>query len=489
MRDLLKSGIAGLDQVLGGGFRQRQSILVTGEPGTGKTVLCSQIAFLQAAAGVPAVLATVTSETQDKLVGSLRSFGFFREEVIGEQLFLVGIYSWLKRGPDDLRRELIELARSRRARLVVIDGLRAVRDVWKDDAVVREFVYEICAGLAAADCLTLMTTEYPMSRVVEYPEATAVDGIVSLSTQEANDRAFRRLQVAKLRGQDHLTGRHVMRIAHSGMEIYPRLEAQVRSQPYRPVQPRRRAEFGIPKLDELLHGGIPTPSTTVLAGTTGVGKTLLALQFLAHSASQGERGVYLSFSEQPEPLIARMERIGVPLRRCVDEGLLRVEYRAPLNLEADELLAHLLDCVASSGATRCVLDAVDELERAVPEARRLTALLTSLSLKVRSEGVTMLALKKIGELTSAGIDFADTAISTIVENLIVIRKVELHGHMKRLLAVVTMRDTSFETEVREFEISDSGIRVGHLVDEAEGLLSRSDPRLIPPGTGGRPTHR
>ncbi len=167
-----------------------------------------------------------------------------------------------------------------------------------------------------------------------------------------------------------------------------------------------------------------------------------------------------------------------------------MEYRAPLNLEADELLAHLLDCVASSHATRCVLDAVDELERAVPEAPRLTALLTALSVKLRSEGVTMLALKKIGELTSAGIDFADTAISTIVENLIVIRKVELHGHMKRLLAVMTMRDTSFETEVREFEIADTGIHMGHLVDEAEGLLSRSDPRLIPPGArGGGQTHR
>ena len=63
--------------------------------------------------------------------------------------------------------------------------------------------------------------------------------------------------------------------------------------------------------------------------------------------------------------------------------------------------------------------------------------------------------------------------------------------MERLLAVMTMRDTSFETEVREFEISDSGIRVGDSVDGAEGLLSLcSDPRLIPPGArGGGQTHR
>src|SRR5207248_500271 len=109
------------------------------------------------------------------------------------------------------------------------------------------------------------------------------------------------------------------------VEIYPRLEAQVRSKPYHPARPQRRAQFGIEKLDALLHGGIPTPSTTVLAGTTGVGKTLLSLQFLAEGASKGEPGVYLSFSEEPEPLIARMERIGVKLRPYVEKGLLRIE--------------------------------------------------------------------------------------------------------------------------------------------------------------------
>ncbi|HVT06702.1 MAG TPA: ATPase domain-containing protein [Polyangia bacterium] len=477
--DVVKTGIAGLDQVLGGGFRPRQGVLITGEPGTGKTVLSSHIAFLHAGAGHPTVFATLTSETQDKLLGSLRSFGFFREDVVGNQLFLVNMYSWLKRGPDDLRRELTEVVRSRRARLLVIDGLRAVRDIWKDEALVREFIYEMCAGLAVSGCLVLMTTEYRMSRVIDYPEATAVDGIISLSVQEENDRAFRRVQVAKLRGQDHLTGRHVMRIAHGGVVIYPRLEAQVRSQPYQPSRPRRRAAFGIAKLDEMLHGGIPTPSTTVLAGTTGVGKTLLSLQFLAEGASKGERGVYLSFSEEPEPLIGRMERIGVRLRPLVEGGLVRIEYRAPLNLEADELLAYLLECVASTGATRCVLDAVDELERAVPEGGRLTSLLTALSVKLRAEGVSLLALKKIGELTSSGLDFADTAISTIVENLMVIRKVELRGHMRRVLAVMTMRDTSFETEVHEFEVSDTGIRVGRILDDAEGVLSRSDPRVVP----------
>lgn len=476
--DLVKTGITGLDQVLGGGFRGRQSILITGEPGSGKTVLCSQIAFLQAVAGLPTVVATMTSETQAKLIGSLRSFRFFREDVIGEQLFLVSMYSWLKRGPDDLRRELTDVARSRRARLLAIDGLRALRDVWKDEAVVREFIYEMCAGLAVSGCLVLMTTEYRMNRVVEFPEATAVDGIVSLEIQDANERAFRRLQVAKLRGQNHLTGRHVMRISESGVEVYPRLEAQIRSKPYHPARPRRRAQFGIAKLDEMLHGGIPTPSTTVMAGTTGVGKTLLALQFLAEGASKGERGVYLSLSEEPEPLIGRMERIGVRLRPFVEDGQLRIEYRAPLNLEADELVAHLLECVASTQATRCVLDAVDELERAVPDAPRLTSLLTALSVKLRGDGVTLLTLKKIGEFNSSGIDFADTAISTIVENLLIIRKVELRGHMRRVLAVMTMRDTAFDTRVHEFEVSDSGIRIGETVDEAEGLLSRSDPRII-----------
>jgi predicted ATP-dependent serine protease len=54
-----------LDLLLGGGIPRRQTLMVTGSPGCGKTIVVSQIAFLAAARGVPVVYSTVTSEPND----------------------------------------------------------------------------------------------------------------------------------------------------------------------------------------------------------------------------------------------------------------------------------------------------------------------------------------------------------------------------------------------------------------------------------------
>src|SRR5690606_5081374 len=66
------TGLPTLDQLLGGGLPAHQTIIVSGDPGTGKTVLCSQIAFARARQGVPVVYATLTSESNDKLLSHMR---------------------------------------------------------------------------------------------------------------------------------------------------------------------------------------------------------------------------------------------------------------------------------------------------------------------------------------------------------------------------------------------------------------------------------
>jgi hypothetical protein len=80
-RKVFQTGIPGFDTVLGGGIPPRQTLIVTGNPGSGKTVLCNQIAFLVAARGLPVVLATVTSEPHDKLIEELSGFTFFRRAI------------------------------------------------------------------------------------------------------------------------------------------------------------------------------------------------------------------------------------------------------------------------------------------------------------------------------------------------------------------------------------------------------------------------
>jgi KaiC/GvpD/RAD55 family RecA-like ATPase len=103
--------------------------------------------------------------------------------------------------------------RERSAKLIFIDGLRSVRDLWRNEAILREFLYEIGVGLAAADCVGLLTTEYATSDLMALPEATTVDGIVSLAMNHQGVRRLRRAEVIKLRGRAHLSGEHFLSIS------------------------------------------------------------------------------------------------------------------------------------------------------------------------------------------------------------------------------------------------------------------------------------
>src|SRR5690606_15861956 len=119
---------------------------------------------------------------------------------------------------------LLKTMRDRKAKLLFIDGLRSLRDLWQDEAKLRDFLYELNVGIAQRDGIGLFTTEYGVEKLLEYPEATTVDGIVSLSTVRVGGRIVRRARAVKLRGRPHLTSEHVMHITYDGVRIVPRLE-------------------------------------------------------------------------------------------------------------------------------------------------------------------------------------------------------------------------------------------------------------------------
>ncbi|MFY0583484.1 RAD55 family ATPase [Cystobacter fuscus] len=179
-QQVFSSGIPSFDLLLGGGIPRRQSIIITGNPGCGKTILCGQMAFHTAARGISVVVATVTSEPHDKLVQALSGFSFFERGLLGDKLFLMSAYASLKKGAREARDILLHTVRERGAKLLFIDGLRSIRDLWQDEAKLREFLYELGIGLAAMDCIGLFTTEYALEKLLALPEATTVDGIVAL---------------------------------------------------------------------------------------------------------------------------------------------------------------------------------------------------------------------------------------------------------------------------------------------------------------------
>ncbi|WP_434386208.1 RAD55 family ATPase [Melittangium boletus] len=467
---LFPTGVPNLDRLLGGGIPRRQSLIVTGEPGCGKTILCSHIAFNAAARGVPVVVATVTSEPHDKLVQSLSGFSFFQKELLGDAFFLVSAYASLKKGAKEARDVLLRTVRERGAKLLFIDGLRSIRDLWQDEARLREFLYELGIGLSAMDCIGLFTTEYGLDKLLALPEATTVDGILAVSVQRRGVRRLRRLEVVKLRGQRHLTGEHLLEIGNGGMSIVPRLESGMMTLRDE-APPRDRLGFGLPEFDTLMLGGLPAHSTTLLAGSIGIGKTLLATHFATEGARHGQRTLFVSFFEMPSVLFQRAHRVGLEVEGVVREGMLRMLHLPPSEWEADAIAYRILDEVDRQGIQRLVLDGLTELELAVSDAERRRVFLAAFSAHLRQRRVTSLFTKEVSKISGSELDFSDSPIALLGENVILLRYVELRGRIHRILSILKMRDSRYDANLREFDISDTGIRVLEPLRSAEGLLT------------------
>lgn len=481
-QQLFETGIPSFDLLLGGGIPQRQSLIVTGDPGCGKTILCSQVAFHAAARGLPVVLATVTSEPHDKLVDALSSFSFFRRELLGDKLFLVSAYASLKKGSKEARDILLHTVREHGAKMLFIDGLRSIRDLWQDEARLREFLYELGIGLSSTDCVGVFTTEYPLEKLMALPEATTVDGIVSLRVHRQGVRRLRRVEVVKLRGRPHLLGEHHLQIGPDGVDIIPRLETRVPAEPDA-APPRTRAGFGLPEFDSLMDGGLPARSTTMLAGSMGIGKTLLSAHFAAEGARQGERTLFFSFFEPPSALFARAQRIGLDVKQLVTSGMLSLMYQPPAELEADVVADRILREVARLGVQRLVIDGLTDLELSIVDPERRRIFLAALSACLRVAGVTTLFTKEVPKIAGTELDFSDTPIAILGENLLLLRHVELRGRIHRVMSILKMRDSKYDGDLREFEISDTGIRVLAPMRSAEGLLTGLA-RPIGAGSGG-----
>ena len=469
-QSIYSTGIPSLDQLMGGGIPHRQSIVVTGDPGTGKTILGSQISFSFIRSGHNVVLATVASESNDKLLDELAGFEFFDRERIGNELFILSAYPWLKKGPKEARDLLLRSMRERDARLLFIDGLRSLRDLWQNEAKLRDFLYDINVGLAQRDAIGIFTTEYPIQKLMDYPEATTVDGIVALSTQNLGGRVVRRAQVVKLRGRKHLTGQHVMHITDDGIRVVPRLEERtVPAEVFTPTDDR--ASFGLPELDKILSGGLPKQSTTLLAGATGVGKTLLGLRFAAEGARAGEGAIFVTYSEPRERLVSRAARVGVTASPMIADGSLAVHYDSPLDVEADDLIEKILDRVQRTGFKRVVVDGLGELEDSIFDSARTRALLTALIVELRNRNVTALFIKEMAKIAGPEVDLSDTPISVTAENLILARYVEMAGKLHRVISVLKMRESGYDPYLREFEVGERGVRVLEPFQSAEGVLT------------------
>jgi len=467
----IQSGIPRLDFILKGGFKLGGIYALMGPPGSGKTILANQLCcnHIQKQEG-RCVYMTLLIESHAKMISHLSTLSFYKQELIPERLYYISGYQQVREeGFTGLMELIRRTLRERQATLFVIDGMESAEQFSTSPQSYREFVHGLQAFTNLLGCTTLLVSNV---RERTHVENAVVDGVVELSDKLVGPRAVRELTVHKFRGSDYLRGRHEVEITGDGVVIHPRTEIQFARPPEQAREQRVRMGFGLKRLDEMLEGGLPSGSTTALVGAPGTGKTLLGLSFLVEGARQGQHGTYFGFYEPPPRLIEKAEEVGLPLERYVKQGRIELVWQPPLEHFMDALAEQLLEKMKADTKERrrLFIDGAEGFRAAAVYPDRVPRFLSALTNQLRMQDVTTVMTDEL-ELFQPELNLPTPELANVVETVLLLRYVELRSQIYRLLSIMKMRESRYDTSLREFRISSDGIDVAESFESAEAILS------------------
>jgi circadian clock protein KaiC len=463
----LRSGIAGLDTILGGGFMLGGLYIVQGAPGAGKTILTNQICY-HVAGGGNAMFVTLLAENHARMIGHLRQMSFFDEGRIGEALtYLSGFNEMQEGGLAELTNLLRREIQRRRISVLVIDGLVTAAASAPDEQAFRVFVHDLQEVALATDCTMFMTTNE--TRQVS-PEQTMVDGLIILSNRVYGWRAESDLQVTKFRGAGYLRGRHAYKIGDAGFAVYPRIEALFAHPSRAAVASGGRVSSGIARLDAMLGGGIPAASTTMLMGPSGIGKTTIGLHFLS-GASGGEPGLMFGFYETAASLRAKADRVVPALGPLFDSGAVELLWQTPTSDLLDAYGKTLIEAVHRRKVKRLFIDGLTAFRSGAVDPSRVGNFFSALSNELRVQGVTTLYSFEVPNILGPAVNVPIDDASSLAENIILLRFVERAARLHRVISILKARDSDFVSSLYEYDLTDKGVDIDDTPDSAERLLT------------------
>ena len=219
-----------------------------------------------------------------------------------------------------------------------------------------------------------------------------------------------------------------------------------------------RATTGVPGLDSILCGGIPSAEIYLVQGGPGTGKTTLGLQFLRAGVAAGQGALYVTLSQTRRSLetIAQSHGWsleGVEIREYGDAAQTQTVFPSA-EVELEETVSLIREAVTSSRPERVVVDTVSDLRELSGDHSRYRRELRELRVFLGSHGCTVLFLDDTPENTG------DRELPNQANGVFALRqKAPEYGSVRRWMQVVKMRSTPFLTGSHNFRIQTGGMVV------------------------------
>jgi circadian clock protein KaiC len=470
-----RTGIPGLDDILGGGFTRDRLYLVDGDPGAGKTTLALQYLLEGARTGEKGLYVTL-SETREELAAVAESHGWSLDpieivELVASEKDLISDSQLTMYHPSEVElnettRSVLNAVQKSNPTRIVFDSLSELRLLAQNSLRYRRQILALKQFFAGRHCTVLLLDDRT-SEGSDTQLQSIAHGVLSLEQlAPVYGAERRRVRIMKFRGAQYRGGYHDFTIKRGGLVVYPRLIAAEHRTPF----DRGRIESGVTALDALLGGGPDRGTSTLLMGPAGCGKSTLAVQYAVACAERGEHAAIFAFDESAETLEARTASLGIRFVQGKAAGQVKVQQIDPAEVSPGEFAQLVRDAVDLEQARVVVIDSLNGYINAMPEERFLTAQLHELLTYLGRQGVTTLMVVAQHGIMGSGM-FSPVDASYLADSVILLRYFENRGKLKKAISVLKKRSGAHEESIRELHFDEKGIHLSKPLSQFQGILT------------------
>jgi len=456
------TGIDGLDEITFGGLPQGRPTLVCGSAGCGKTLFGIQ--FLER--GItqfdePGVLISFEESKKD-ISQNVLSLGIDTEELIASNKLRVD-YVRVDRseieetGEYDLEALFIRLGHaidSIGAKRLVIDTIESLFSGIENTAILRAEIRRLFQWIRDKGITAVITGESGDKTLTRQGlEEYVSDCVILLDFRVVDQVATRRLRIVKYRGSTHGTNEYPFLIDEQGISVLPITSLKLEHRVSTDI-----ISTGTPALDKLFKkGGLLRGSSTLVTGSAGTSKTIMAAYFAASSCQRGESTLFFSFEESADQLVRNVKSVGLDLSPFVKSGKLIFHASRPSlqGLEMHLLVLHKL--INQHNPKTVIIDPISSLLGA-GTMNEVSDMLVRLIDTLKMKGINAFFTSLTHTISEGKKDKTVDFVSSLADIWITLEH-EMHDeHRLRGLRIIKVRGMGHETELQKFKITDHGIQ-------------------------------
>jgi len=469
------TGIPGLDEITRGGIPTGRTTLVCGSAGCGKTLFATEFLVRGATQyDEPGVFMSF-EETAKELSENVASLGFDLKDLIARKKLIIDHVQVERRqieetGEYDLEALFIRLGYaidSTGAKRVVLDTLESLFAALPNEGILRSELQRLFGWLKSRGMTAIITAERGSGTLTRHGLEEYVSDCVILLDHRVTDLvSTRRLRVIKYRGSAHGTNEYPFLIDEHGISILP-----ITSLGLNHAVSNERISTGIPRLDTMLgNKGFYRGSSILVTGTPGTGKSSMAATFADASCRAGERVLYFAFEESEQQIIRNMRSIGIDLGRWTKRGLLRFHASRPTEHGLEMHLVSMNKHIRQFRPSIVIVDPVTNLISAGTD-REVESTLTRLVDSLKSHQVTLFFTSL--NHGNVNLESSQVGISSLMDTWILLRDIESNGERNRGIYVLKSRGMAHSNQIREFSLTDNGVRLNDVYLGPAGMLTGS----------------